>query len=150
MLFTTGQLRSAFGLSKQQWRSYREALPPLAKDQGRSGCFTAADLLAASVVNRVSTVLAMPLAAFADIATPLFELCAAHSWPQLERSSIVIDFESRWVELVDQEHRIAVAAVALLVQLAPLVADLRQQLLAGVPDPQRDLAFPPMLAGARR
>ncbi len=150
MLFTTGQLRSAFGLSKQQWRSYREALPPLAKDQGRSGCFTAADLVAAGVVHRVSTSLSVPLPAFTGIATSLFELCAACPWPQLERSILVIDFESRRVELVDQERRLTAAAIALLVELAPLVAELRQHLLAGVPDPQRDLAFPPMIAGTRR
>lgn len=150
MLFSAGQFRSAFGLSKQQWRSYREALAPLAKDQGRSGCFTTADLLAAGVVHRVSVSLSVPLSAFTGVATPLFELCAACSWPHLERSILVIDFESRRVELVDQERRITAAAVALFVELAPLVAELRQHLLAGVPDPQRDLAFPPMIAGARR
>lgn len=149
MLFTTGQLRSVFCLSKQQWRSYREALPPLAKDQGRSGCFTAADLLAAGVVHRVSTSLSVPLPAFTSVATPLFGVCAAYPWPQLERSGVVIDFEARRVELADQERYIN-AAVALLVELAPLVAKLRQHLLAGVPDPQRDLAFPPMIAGTRR
>jgi hypothetical protein len=150
MLFTTGQLRKAFGLSKQQWRSYRDALPPLAKVPGRSGCFTAADLLAAGVVHRVSSSLSVPLAAFSNVATPLFELCALCPWPQLERSGLVIDFESRRVELVDHERRVTATAVALIVELAPLVAELRQHLLAGVRNPQRDLAFPPMVAGTHR
>ncbi len=150
MLFTTGQLRSAFSLSKQQWRSYREALPPLAKDHGRSGCFWAADLLATSVVHRINTSLSVPLPAFTGIAMPLFELCAAHPWPQLERSSLAIDFESRRVELVDHERHITAAAVALLIELAPLVVELRERLLAGIPDPQRDLAFPPMIARSRQ
>ncbi|TPI34206.1 hypothetical protein FJ414_20080 [Mesorhizobium sp. B3-1-6] len=150
MLFTTGQLRSAFSLSKQQWRSYREALRPLAKDHGRSGCFSAADLLATSVVHRINTSLSVPLPAFGVIATPLFDLCAAHPWLQLERSSLAIDFESRRVELVDHERHITAAAVALLVELSPLVVELRERLLAGIPDPQRDLAFPPMIARSRR
>jgi hypothetical protein len=150
MLYTTGQLRSAFCLSKQQWRSYREALSPLAKDQGRSACFTAADLLATSVVHRVSTSLSIPLSVFTTIAAPLFELCAAWPWPQLERSNLVIDLQSNRVELVDGERRITGAAVALFVELAPLVAELRQHLLAGAVDPQRDLTFPPMIAGTRR
>ncbi|CAH0354362.1 hypothetical protein [Sphingobium sp. CECT 9361] len=150
MLFTTGQLRSAFRLSKQQWRSYREALPPLAKEQGRSGCFSANDLLAASVVHQVSTALSIPLSTFTSVATALFELCAAFPWPQLERSSLLIDFEADRVELIDHERRVTAAAVALLVELAPLVAELRQHLLTGVPDQQRDLAFPPMIAGTRR
>lgn len=150
MLFTTGQLRSAFRLSKQQWRSYRDALPPLAKDQGRSGCFTATDLLAASVIHRAGSTLMMPLSAFTFVATPLFDLCAASPWPQLERSSLLIDFELRRVELIDQDRVMASAPLALVVELAPLIAELRQHLLAGEPDPQRDLAFPPMLAGVRR
>lgn len=150
MLFTTGQLRSAFRLSKQQWRSYRDALPPLAKEQGRSGCYTATDLLAASIVHRVGSMLSIPLSAFTGIAAPLFDLCAATPWPQLERSRLVIDFEARHVELVDNERAMTIAPVSLFVELAPLVAELRTQLLAGKPDSQRGLAFPPMVAGGRR
>jgi len=150
MLFTTGQMRSAFRLTKQQWRTYRDALPPLAKDQGRSSCYTANDLLAASVIHRAASSLMMPLSAFSSIATALFGLCATAPWPQLERSSLLIDFERRHVELVDQDRAITSAPLALLIELAPLVVQLRQHLLAGEPDPQRDLAFPPMLAGIRR
>lgn len=150
MLFTTGQLRSAFHLSKQQWRSCRDALPPLARGHGRSPCFTAADLLATSVVNRVSRSLSIPLSAFTPIASPLFELCATRSWPQLERSNLFIDLESSRVEFVDSERQITAAVVSLFIKLAPLVAELRQHLTVGAPEPQRDLAFPPMIAGTRR
>lgn len=150
MLYTTGQLRSAFSLSKQQWRSYREALSPLAKDQGRSACFTASDLLATRVVNRLSTSLSIPLSVFTEVAEPLFGLLAAHPWPQLERSNLLIDVEGNRVELVENEHETTDTAVGLLVELAPLVADLRQHLLVGEPDPQGDLAFPPMVAGAHK
>jgi len=150
MLFTTGQLRSSFLLSKQQWRSYREALPPLAKDSGRAACFTAADLLATSVVHQVTATLAMPLGSFTLVAPQIFALLNQSPWPQVERSSLVLDFSRARVELADSERRIDWASIALLVDLAPLVAELRQHLLAGVPDPQRDLAFPPMVAGARR
>ena len=150
MLFTTGQLRSTFSLSKQQWRSYREALSPLAKDHGKSGCFSSADLLATSVVHRINTSLSVPLPAFSGIALPLFELCTAHPWPHLERSSLAIDFQSRLVELVDHDRHITAAAITLLIELAPLVVELRERLLAGIPDPQRDLAFPPMIARSRR
>lgn len=92
----------------------------------------------------------IPLSAFTSIATPLFDLCAATPWPQLERSSVLIDFERRRVDLVDDNRAMASAPLALVVELAPLVLKLRQHLLAGELDPQRDLAFPPMLAGMRR
>jgi hypothetical protein len=150
MLFTTGQLRSAFNLSKQQWRSYREALPPLAKDNGRAACFSAADLLATSVVHRVTVTLAMPLGSFTPVSPALFALLNNSPWPQVERSSLVLDLALAHAELADPERRIGLAPVALLVELSSLVFELRQHLLAGVPDPQRDLAFPPMIAGARR
>jgi hypothetical protein len=150
MLFTTGQLRSAFGLSKQQWRSYRDALPPLSKDSGRAACFSASDLLATSVVHRVSGSLGMPLGSFTPLASPMFALLRTSPWPQVERSSLFLDFTGARVELADRERRMATVPVTLLVDLAPLVADLRRHLLAGVPDPQRDFAFPPMLAGTRQ
>lgn len=150
MLFTTGQLRSTFSLSKQQWRSYREALSPLAKDYGRSGCFTAADLLATSVVRKVSASLSVPLPVFTPIAEPLFELCAEHPWPQLERSHLAIDFECPSVELVDRETCITTTSVALLIELKPHILELRERLIPGIPNPQRDLAFPPMIARSRQ
>jgi hypothetical protein len=150
MLFTTGQMRTAFGLSKQQWRSYRGALAPLTRDQGRAACFSATDLLATSVIHRLSTGLSIPLNIFTVVAEPLFQLLAACPWPQLERSILSIDVEQSCVELVDRDRELSSATVILLIELAPMIAALRRQLLAGVPDPQRDLAFPPMIAGARR
>lgn len=150
MLFTTGQLRAAFGLSKQQWRGYREALPPLAKDQGRAACFSASDLLATSVVRQASGVLSVPLGVFTAVAPPMFDLLASCPWPQLERSELLIDFASAHVELIDHERRKNGVAVALIVGLEPLASKLRQQLIAETPDPQRSLAFPPMIAGTRR
>lgn len=149
MLYTTGQLRSAFRLSKQQWRSYRDALPPLARDSGRSASFTTADLLATSVVHRISTSLSVPLSVFTAVASPLYELCAASPWPTLERSSLIIDLEENRVELMDSKRRITPKPLAVLVELAPLAAGLRQHVLADT-DRQQDLAFPPMIASARR
>jgi hypothetical protein len=150
MLYTTGQLRSAFGLSKQQWRSYRDALPPLTRDNGRSACFTTADLLATSVIRRACTSLSVPLSVFTSVALPLFELFATSPWPKLERSSLLMDVENARVELFDNKRRVSSAVLALLIELPPLAAELRQHLLTETPDPQRDLVFPPMVAGGRR
>jgi hypothetical protein len=149
VLFTTGQLRSAFDLSKQQWRSYRDALPPLATDQGRAACFTAADLLATSVVHRACRALSAPLSTFTPVAHPLFELLAACPWPQLERSRVLIELESGRVQLIVDERQVG-TAIVLIIELAPLMAELRQHLLATEFDPQRELAFPPTVAGTGR
>lgn len=150
MLFTAGQVRQAFSLSKQQWRGYRRALAPLMRDQGRAACFSATDLLATSVIFQTSTRLSIPIHAFTAVAEPLFRLLAACPWPQLERSILSINVDKSSVQLADCYRELSPGNIALLIQLAPMIAELRQQLLAGVPDPQRDLAFPPMIAGARR
>lgn len=150
MLFTAGQMRTTFGLSKQQWRSYRSALAPLTRDQGRAACFSATDLLATSVIHRVSTGLSVPINVFAAFAEPLFQLLASCPWPQLERSILSIDVERSRVELVDGDGEMSSTPVTLLVELAPMIAELRGRLLTGVQDPQRDLAFPPMIAKVRR
>lgn len=150
ILFTPGQLRLAFGLSKQEWRTYRQALGPLSRDNGRSPCLSAGDLLATAVVRRASTALAAPLSAFSSLAENLFALCGAYPWPQLERSYLLLDLQAAGVELIDLERGHRPIDLGLLIRLAPLVADIRQNLLAAGPDPQHGLAFPPMVAGARQ
>ena len=150
ILFTPGQLRSAFSLSKQEWRSYRKALAPLKQDNGRSPCFSAGDLLATAVVRRASTALAAPLSAFSSLAENLFALCGACPWPQLERSYLLLDLQSGGVELIDLDGRHRPIDLGLLIRLAPLVVDIRENLLAAGSDPQHDLVFPPMVAGTRQ
>lgn len=150
MLFTAGQLRNAFQLSKQQWRSYRHALPPLGKDQGRKACFSTMDLLAVSVVRKISQNLSMPLSALTAVAEQLFELCASTSWLQLERSSLLVDLDHQRIVLVECDHAEPRLSIVIVISLAPLVAELREHLLADAGDSQLDLAFPPMVAGVRR
>lgn len=150
MLFTTGQMRTAFGLSKQQWRSYRGALAPLTRGRGRAACFSPTDLLATSVIHRLSTRLSIPISVFSVVAEPLFDLLAIFPWPQLERSILHFDIEQSSVELLERDRGMSPAIIALLIELAPLIAELRAQLLADFQDPQLDLAFPPMIARGRQ
>lgn len=149
LLFTPGQLMSALSLSKQQWRTYRQALPQLTPEAGRSACFTAGDILAAAVVQSAATAMHAPISVFSPLAGALFDLCRAYPWPRLERAHLVLAPTDGQVVLVDSEQRLGAAAVSLIVPLAPLVADLRERLMAGGSDPQHDLSFPPMFAGGR-
>lgn len=149
ILFTPGQLMSALSLSKQQWRTYRQALPPLQAEAGRSACFSAGDLLATAVVQSFTTILQMPVATLSPVAGPLFEVCGSHPWIRLERASLVLSIREATVILLDPEQRQPVFAQALSISLGPLVVDLRERLLATGRDPQRDFAFPPMVASGR-
>lgn len=141
---------TALSLSKQQWRTYRQALEPLNKDRGRLPCFTAGDLLATAIVQYATSILSAPVSAFSEVAVPLFHTCGRYAWPHMERSHLHIGLEEKLVELIDTEQDVRPRGVGLLVPLAPLARGLRGTLLAAGPNPQQDLAFPPMVAGARR
>jgi hypothetical protein len=150
ILFTPGQLMAALSLSKQQWRTYRRALPRLNADAGRSACFSAGDLLATAVAQSASVALQMPVSALSPVADGLFEVCSAHPWIRLERASLVLILDEGRVALLDSDKRAApVCALALMIDLKPLVADLRERLLAAGSNAQRELAFPPLIAGRR-
>ena len=149
ILFTPGQLMAALSLSKQQWRTYRRALPRLNAETGRSACFSAGDLLATAVAQSASVALQMPVSALSPVADGLFEVCSSHPWIRLERASLVLILDEGRVALLDSDQRPPVCALALMIDLKPLVADLRERLLAAGSNPQRELAFPPMIAGGR-
>ena len=149
ILYTSGQVMAVLSLSKQQWRTYRHALPHLNPEAGRSACFNAGDLLAAAVVQIATTALQMPVSAFSPVADALFDLCSVHPWPRLERAHLVLTPADGRVVLVDPEQRLPACTLAVVVELAPLAARLRERLLAAGSDPQHDFAFPPLVAGGR-
>lgn len=150
ILFTPGQLMTALSLSKQQWRTYRQAFPLLNADAGRSACFSAGDLLATAVAQSASTALQMPVAALSPVAVALFSICNAHPWIRLERSSLALIPYDGQVHLLDTDQRPPLSRLALVVELEPLVAQLRERLVSSGSHPQQDLVFPPMIAGGRQ
>jgi len=149
ILFTPGQVMAALSLSKQQWRTYRQALPPLNLETGRSACFDAGHLLAAAVVQAGSEALQSPVSTFGPVASALFELCSAASWPRLERAHLVLVPSQGRALLVEPEQKVPAHSLAIVIELAPLVAHLRERLMAAGSSPQHDFAFPPMVAGGR-
>jgi hypothetical protein len=140
---------TALSLSKQQWRTYRQALPRLNAEGSRAACFSAGDLLATAVIQSAAGILHMPISAFSFIADELFEVCSAHPWIRLERSHLAVIVDDGRVVLLDLDQRSPACALAIIIQLKPLVDSLRERLLAAGSSPQQDLAFPPMVAGGR-
>jgi len=140
---------TALSLSKQQWRTYRQALPRLNAEGGRGACFSSGDFLATAVVQSAAATLQMPISGFSSIADALFEVCGAYPWIRLERSQLALIVDDGRVVLLDLDQRPPVCTLAIIVQLQPLVDSLRERLLAEGSDPQQDLAFPPMVAGGR-
>lgn len=149
ILFTPGQLMAALSLSKQQWRTYRQALSPLSTTEGRSGCFTAGDLLATAVIQYATDTLHMSVSALSPVADALYDVCGSHPWIPLERGCVALILDDGRAILLDEDQRPPVCKLAVLIELRPLVLELRDRLLAAGRDPQQELAFPPMFAGGR-
>lgn len=149
ILYTPGQVMAALSLSKQQWRTYRQAIPRLAPEGGRSACFKAGDILAAAVLQVASVRFQAPISVFTPLTDALFEVCGLYPWPRLERAQLVLMPDEGDVALLDPDQRLPTGSMFLVIQLAPLVGTLREHLMATGSDPQHDLAFPPMVAGGR-
>ena len=150
MLYTPGQFMSALGLTKQQWRTCKKALDPLNIGPGHAPCFSAGQLLAARVAQFVTIRLQAPFAILSPLSTQLFSLCESAPWPQLERSRIAVDLSGNAVELLQFEQVPTRTTLVLIVELRPLIIELREKLLEADVDGQSSLAFPPMVAGGRQ
>ena len=149
MLYTPGQLMTALGLTKQQWRTFRKALGCL-NSAGHAPCFSAGQLLATRVSQFIAEQLQAPLALLAPLSEQVFDACESAPWPQLERSKIVIDLGANAVELQLVEQMPRRATIVIAVELRPIIVELREKLLEADVDDQSSLAFPPMIAGGRQ
>jgi len=89
--------------------------------------------------------MAVRVGALTPIAEPLFELCNLSPWPTLERAKLVIDVASAQLQLRPELAEIVSDQPLITIPLGPMVARLREQLLAASDDrEQTSLRFPPM------
>ena len=68
----------------------------------------------------------------------------------MERSRIAVDLSGNAVELLQFEQVPTRTTLVLIVELRPLIIELREKLLEADVDGQSSLAFPPMVAGGRQ
>lgn len=99
--------------------------------------------------------MAVRVGALTPIAEPLFELCNLSPWPALERAKLVIDVAGAQLQLRPELAEIVSELPLIMIPLGPMVARLREQLLAASDNrEQASLRFPPMpinaSASARR
>jgi hypothetical protein len=107
------------------------------------------DLIAVAVIRALAVDMAIRVGAVAPIAEPLFELCSLSSWPSLERAKLIVHLPEGQLQLRPELAEITSDRPTITIPLRPLVARLREQLLAvsGVED-QESLRFPPTPVGA--
>lgn len=143
--YTPGQLREAVGIGAETYRHWRKVIVALHRDGGHSPCYTPGDLLATSVIKVLTVDFGLRVGALETCVADLFRICNGSAWPVLERSALVVDPAGGTVELqsfpadIDSEHPVWV------MPLRPLVAGLRNALLADSDrDAQGTLKFPPV------
>ena len=141
---------TALGLSKQRWRTFRSALPPLETGLSHASCFSAGHLVAASVAQVVADRLGSPLSTLTPIAYPLFAACTNAPWFQLERSRIAMFLDEERVELTSPDIPIQGTDLGIIIALEPITRALRERLLDIDIDPQHNLAFAPVMASGQR
>lgn len=149
VLYTPGQLRSAISIAPETYRHWKKALGPLRRGRGHSPCFSSGDLLAVAVVRSLAVDVAVRVGALTPIAEPLFDLCNQSPWPVLERNKLIIDLSEAHLQLRPELAEVTTDRPTIMIPLWPIVARLREQLLAAVDvEDQASLRFPPIPVSA--
>jgi hypothetical protein len=141
--YAPGQLREATGLSKDTWHYWRKEIPWLNSSSGSPrACFGPGELLAVAVLKQLHS-LGLPISRLVEIADGLRVHCCSSSWPQLERTSAVVELRAGKVTYLSALP-VASEQALLVLPLGPLIASLREHLFEEAPIPQRTLVFPPV------
>lgn len=144
VLYTPGQLRQAAAIAPETYRHWKKALAPLRRGKGHSPCFSSGDLVGVSVVRLLAVGLSVRVSALAPIAETLFELCNSSPWPVLERAKLSVNLLDAHVELLAELGAASGEEPLVVIPLRPVIAKLREQLLAASDiSVQASLRFPP-------
>jgi len=150
VLYTPAQLRNVAAISQETFRHWKRALPPLCRGSGRSGRFTAGNLLAVVIIRGLTSDFSIRVGAISPIATPLFGICNATPWPNLERGKLMINLADGDLQFLQETAHVISEKPTLVVPLRPMVEYLRSALLVeGGADRQGDLLLPPTLLPSR-
>lgn len=151
MQYTQAQVRETVGLSLETYRHWKRVLPPLATKGGRTACFSIGDLIAASIVHRLTEVAGVRVGHLSDVSAAIFEICNSSPWANLGGTTLWVDLEQRTcvVERAVRSH--PDASLVLFCRLDPILCRLRDALLRSQPDQgQSELLLPPVRATAVR
>lgn len=149
--YTQAQVRETVGLSLETYRHWKRVLPPLATKRGRAACFSIGDLMAASIVHRLTETAGVRVGHLSDVSAAIFEICNTSPWAALVGTTLSVDLEQRTctVERTLKSHQDA--NLALSCRLDPILGKLRDALLRGQSDQnQAELLLPPVRVTAAR
>jgi hypothetical protein len=147
--FTPGQLRDTVGLSVETYRHWKRVLPPFITCKGPSPCFSIGDLLAASILRRLTDSCGVRVGHLTEISKDIVRHCNTASWAALENKVLVIDFLNNTCRIVKEQALARTIDVVVLCPLKPIMDELREALLRSQRTAdQTYLLFPPTAIGS--
>jgi len=141
--FTPGQLREIVGLSVETYRHWRRVLPPFLNRRGYAPCFSIGDLLAASILRRLTDNCGVRVGHLKKISAEISRFCNASSWAALEGRMLVVDISGGTCWTVKDQSEARSQDIAISCPLDPILTELRDALLRSQPSAgESQLMFP--------
>jgi hypothetical protein len=143
--FTQEQARTLTGVSIETVRHWRKTVPYLASKRGKASRFTFADLVGLAVTNTLVSSLGIHIGTLSGGVDALFRMLATMGPTSLNEGIVLVTATNASLyEPGTDRMNLLSSAPALMIPLAPLVANLQRQVLPIAPiSPQIELPFPP-------
>jgi hypothetical protein len=143
--YTQAQVRSLVGLNEETFRHWRKALPPLQGHQGHAATFSLGDILALSVIHRLTAFMEGKVSRLPCRPYDLFEICEQIADGD-ERSAILLVTPGHVIRFSPNSPN-QLNSIAFLIPVGRLLSTLRSAIQG---DPTTDLQlFLPLGAGER-
>lgn len=150
--YTQAQVRETVGLSLETYRHWKRVLPSLATKGGRAARFSVGDLMAATILHRLTDTAGVRVGHLRDVSAAIFEICNTSPWAALVGTTLSLNLEQRTcsVERAPKSHQDS--NLVLSCRLDPILGQLRDALLRGQSgQTQAELLLPPVrMTTARR
>lgn len=145
--YTPGQLRELVGLSKETFRHWKRVLPALSTGRRRGPCFSAGDVLATTVLHRITESCGARIGHLKGVASGIFDICNRTPWDVLANRILVLDLSVDRCTVVAESRDISVDDAVVICALESRITALQSRLLSSNPSYADDPRTP---AAARR
>jgi hypothetical protein len=132
------------GLSVETFRHWKRVLPPFGNRPGRAPLFSFGDLLAASILRRITDHGGVRVGHLTKISKEIVALCNSVSWAALEDKILALDLVNGSCRIMTDPRELETANLAILCTLQPIMTELRGALLRMQPSVRESHPlFPP-------
>ena len=133
MEYPSGQLRDLAGLSKEAYRHWKRVLPALSTGRKRAPCFSAGDVLATTVLYRITESCGARIGQLAGVASGIFDICNRTPWDVLTNRILALNLSVNRCMTVAESRDIPVDDAVVICSLASRITALQSRLLRSNP-----------------